>query len=504
MDVEMPDGTIIQGVPEGTSKAEILRRYQAKQPPSKDIPTGMRGGLEAAASLASGTVAGPASGYAGIAGAVLPGPQGQGAEWQRKTQEALTYAPRTEMGKRSTEAASYPFVKLSELAERAGGAVTDVAGPEVGTAANVSLNAIPLALGGALPRTAKPVPKTLPKMAIKEAAEAGYYITPTQQGKGILPRAVEGLVSSAKMEKLASIKNQEITNNLIREDIGLKPKEPISYGTLEAKRNEAGKAYEAVKSAVKEIKPDSKFQQDLNALRGDFTNAANAYPDLIKNDAVEGLIKSLNVRASPRSMIELTRKLRKDASANLKSFDTPEKQALGHAQRNAAFALEELIDRALSSVGKTGLVEDFRKARTQIAKTYDIEAALNETTGDVSARYLARLYDKGKPLSGNMEKVAKFGQAFEGSSRDVSKMRDVTDLSYGDILMGGMGGLATQMGTGNIAGLFAMGLRPGLRHLLLNRARTPSPNVSLRDLGRAQRGMSLAEIAAGIQDQESR
>lgn len=476
----------------------------AEEPVSRDIPTGMRGGLEAAASLASGTYAGPMSGYAGIAGAVLPGPKGQGADWQRQAQEALTYAPRTDMGRRTTEAVSYPFVKLSELAERAGGAVTDVAGPVAGTATNVALNAIPLAVGGVLPRTVKPVPKTLTTKALQEAADSGYYITPTQADKGIIARSAEGLSGSAKMEKLASVKNQQVTNRLIREDLGLKTDEQISTRVLEAKRAELGEAYEAVKSSVKAIKPDAQFQRDLNSLRGDYTNAANAYPDLIKNDAVESLISALNVRASPRSMVELTRKLRKDATANLKSYDDPGKQALGFAQRNAATAVEELIDRALTSVGREGLVADFRRARQQIAKSYDVEAALNEATGDISARHLAKLYDKGKPLTGGLEKVAKFGQAFEGSARDVAKMRDITDFSYGDILMGGMGGLGTQIATGNPLGIAAMATRPLLRHLLLNKAKQPVPMTSLRDLGRTQRGMSLAEIAAGIQDQESR
>lgn len=486
-------------------KAMALSAPSETSPISRDIPTGMRGGLEAAASLASGTYAGPMSGIAGMVGAVLPGPQGQGADWQRQTQEALTYAPRTEMGRKSAEAAAYPFVKLSELAEKAGGAITDVAGPEAGTATNVALNAIPLAVGGALPRTAKPVPKTLPNAALAEAADAGYFVTPTQVNKNILTRAAEGISGYAKMEKLASTKNQKVTNNLIKEDLGIDPKESISVHSLETKRAEAGKAYEAVKSSVKAIKPDAQFRKDLADLRGDYSNASREFPDLIKNTDIENLISSLNVdRASPSSMIELTRKLRKDAAANLKSFDSPDKQALGFAQRNASAALEELIDRALTSVGKGGLVSDFRKARQQIAKTYDVEAALNETTGDVSARYLARLYDKGKPLTGGMEKAAKFARAFEGTARDVGKMRDQSEFGYGDFLLGSLGGAVTQAGSGNLAGLAAIGARPLMRHLLLNKAQRPTPNISLRDLGRAQRGMSVAEIAAGIQDQEAR
>ena len=33
MDVEMPDGTIIEGVPEGTTKAQLQAKLNAKKPP---------------------------------------------------------------------------------------------------------------------------------------------------------------------------------------------------------------------------------------------------------------------------------------------------------------------------------------------------------------------------------------------------------------------------------------------------------------------------------------
>ena len=66
---------------------------------SKSSLADMVGGVfEVGATIGSSIVAEPLSGLAGIAGAVLPGEEGQGAEWVESAQEALTYQPRTEAG----------------------------------------------------------------------------------------------------------------------------------------------------------------------------------------------------------------------------------------------------------------------------------------------------------------------------------------------------------------------------------------------------------------------
>src|SRR6266852_173945 len=109
---------------------------------------GRKGIMEGVASLASGAVAGPVSGLAGIAQQLFPSPDMSAGARVRQVQNALTYGPRTEVGRDITNAASYPFVKLSELADKAGGKVTDVTGsPALGTAANVTLQSAPLMLG---------------------------------------------------------------------------------------------------------------------------------------------------------------------------------------------------------------------------------------------------------------------------------------------------------------------------------------------------------------------
>lgn len=138
--------------------------------------------FEAAMTIGSGAVAQPLSGIAGLlhegAGRVSQAfggagtAQGAGADTVRTVQQALTYQPRGEEGRRLVDIATYPFQKLEEGAHAAGGAVSDMAGPEAGTVANVTLQAIPMMIAGGLSRmgsgrraAAQPQPTANPQQA---------------------------------------------------------------------------------------------------------------------------------------------------------------------------------------------------------------------------------------------------------------------------------------------------------------------------------------------------
>jgi hypothetical protein len=56
----------------------------------------------------------PVAGLAGIAGTMLPGEQGQGADWVQGTREALTYQPRTEAGQGAMRGAQQVVQPLAE------------------------------------------------------------------------------------------------------------------------------------------------------------------------------------------------------------------------------------------------------------------------------------------------------------------------------------------------------------------------------------------------------
>lgn len=84
--------------------ADRIKRLQLAQP-ERSLGEQVIGGLETAATIASGALAEPIAGVAGIAQSLNPfADEGAGAEAVKATQEALTYQPRTEAGQESLQA----------------------------------------------------------------------------------------------------------------------------------------------------------------------------------------------------------------------------------------------------------------------------------------------------------------------------------------------------------------------------------------------------------------
>lgn len=101
-----------------------------------------------------------------------------------------------------------------------------------------------------------------------------------------------------------------------------------------------------------------------------------------------------------------------------------------------------MLEEEALKANKPELLPELRQARQQIAKSYDIEKALNIGTGDISAPALARALDKGAPFTGNLRTVAEFGNAFPSSVREgarvptagVSKSEALASLLLGGLI----------------------------------------------------------------------
>lgn len=279
--------------------------------------------------------------------------------------------------------------------------------------------------------------------AVAEARKAGYVLPPTQSNPSLWTRMLEGFAGKLSTAQQASAKNQQITNVLARRSLGLADDTPLTDKVLESIRADAGKSYQAIKDfggGNVKFKPDAKFKADIDGLGGDFAKAAKEFPELAQVKAVDDIKSALQQRPiSPSAAVELVKKLRKDASINFKAFDNTEKLATAKAQRSAADAIEGLVERNLAKAGQSELVAQFRQARTTIARTYDIESALNDTSGNVSAKAIAKLSAKDKPLGPNETKIARFAEAFPKAAQTPEQMGSVPGLSPLDFMFGGAG-----------------------------------------------------------------
>lgn len=108
------------------------------------------------------------------------------------------------------------------------------------------------------------------------------------------------------------------------------------------------------------------------------------------------------------------------------------------------------------------LPDRFQDARKLFAKIYDVEDATNRTTGHVSAKGLARIYNKGAPLTGELKSIAEAHNAAPKSMQMPELFGRAEDWSALDFF-----GMATAAMHGNpLVGAGIVG-RPAVRNMLL-------------------------------------
>ena len=161
---------------------------------------------QVARSLIQNPLAQVASGFAGLAGSVSPGPEGQGADYVKRTQDYLGYNPEyKEESKKILGALGYPLEALRKYAaDPAGEYLAEQGFPAIGATAKGAIEAAPAALGflgrgakaSATPAaTTKAAPGAAAPTPGAPAPGAGTVIPPVKQ-KG-LTQAQKNAASTA-------------------------------------------------------------------------------------------------------------------------------------------------------------------------------------------------------------------------------------------------------------------------------------------------------------------
>jgi len=392
--------------------------------------------VETATALGSGAVAGPLSGFAGMAGAMLPGPPGQGADWVNKTQEALTYTPESKGAQTLTHIAAWPGEKIAQGGDWVGGKVTDITGsPALGAGLNAAIQAAPMLVGAGvkkmLPtgategewaaRNAERVKNASTDAAAARAREADFTLPPTQVSPGFPNSVLEWYAGKPQTAQVISAKNQPKLQDKVRGDFeALKgtPAAELGKETYDFVRSEAGKAYEAVKNTGESVVSNS-FMDALDNMAAPLEKRAKYYP----KDAPPPIlaeIKSVNQSIiNADAAVEKIKDLRNEAN-KAGSGERPDK-ALAGQYRDLAKILEDELERHLDQPHlPPQLLSDFRDARKTIAKSYTAEK-YTKPSGEIDAAAMAREKKKGL-VEGGMFDVADFGANFPRSAQMPSRM----------------------------------------------------------------------------------
>lgn len=481
---QMPDGRVARfEVPEGTTPEQaqsLMQNYAASMPAPKN-PTEGNGFLDNAAAGLGSAIAdiglrGKQAG-AWIADKAVGGNRSARVEQEiadkRELDAPLMATGGGKVGNIAGKAApalAAAFVPGGQtltgsiLAGMGTGLLEPVAAGESGTV-NALLGGAGGAAGYGVGKGVAAVANKLTTRAAEKAAansvkdatavasrQAGYVIPPSQTNPTVVNRLAEGVAGKISTGQGASIKNQTVTNNLVAKELGLPVGQPIRATDLAAIRANAGQAYDAVSSAGV-IRPTQAYSDALDNIVSPYVTASKSFPEAAPNPIIGKIDELRTPEFDAASAVAKIRTLRADADA---AYGAGNKE-LGKSLKSAAGALEDAIDSHLQAVNApANMLKDFREARKLIAKTYSVQGALNDSTGNVAARKLATQLAKGRPLSGELEQVARFAQAFPKAADEVSSsMPGLSPLDFG-----------LTLATGNPLALVA---RPAARSVILSK-----------------------------------
>lgn len=286
----------------------------------------------------------------------------------------------------------------------------------------------------------KPVSQSVPlkEAALDVASKAGYSLPRSNIKQGFLTNLGERFGGKQAIEATAQMKNQPVTNKLAAKALGLAEDTAITPELLKGIREQAGKAYEAVKN-VGALSADSSYQQGLKSLTDKFSGASKDFPELASQEVAK-LAQALNKKTiSSEGAVEMVKNLRDAAKSNLRGIATQQDKTLGRAQRQAADLLEDLIERNIEPKLGPQMLGAYRKARALIAKTYTVEGAL--IGENVSAQKIAKAASKVK-LTDELKQIADFSTVFPRLTRAEAGAPASGGLLE-PMIYGGMGSLAT-------------------------------------------------------------
>lgn len=289
--------------------------------------------------------------------------------------------------------------------------------------------------------------------AAQAAKRLGVVINPAESN----PNVKTKLLVSATGESLVNAKAAKVNapkwNELARKDLGLPENTPLTAEAFEKARSSHSAPYDAIKKiGVMQVSDDvigdlGKLKLDpLSTSSPEKAAKVNAVVDRVAAQAAEGL--------SGENVVGQIRGFRKDANQVLKNPNaSPIDIDVAEAQLGIANALENLIE---NNISNPRALDDFRKARTALAKTYDWERVTGVTTKQVDPLQVAKLAEKGKPLTGVLADIANVA----GNFPDIANLNLPREpLLYQRLRRGGVGGTAGfVLGGGPVGAAFGAGL----------------------------------------------
>ncbi len=224
---------------------------------------------------------------------------------------------------------------------------------------------------------------------LQEGLDVGYVVPPSLTTPTVTSRTLELVGGKAATAAEAARRNQDVTNALAAQSIGLSKDTALTKAVLEKVREEAGKVY-----------------QEVGNLRP--TSGMPWFKRYHDTDLIEQLKQA---RADSQALYTSHRR-----------EPHPDKLTRAKELASQAESIEADLEALAVANGRQDLIKDLAAARLRIARSYDIEDALNFGDLNVVAHRIGTRLDRGKPLTGELGTIGRFAEAFPTVTKEGARI----------------------------------------------------------------------------------
>lgn len=304
----------------------------------------------------------------------------------------------------------------------------------------------------------------------KATIEAGFVLPPAEASAGHigevnLPNLAAAEAGKVKLGQLAAAKNQPLVNLYAQKELGLEPGTVLTPNTFKQVRDREGQVYREVASAVPEVDlaRDPQFRSEAEKVGSRSAETERLFPSTTEPPGVKALRQELltHARGGTNAVMNYIADLRFKATKNFQAVGDAQAHRMGAAQREAASALEdamersvqnapqyygEKLDQAIARRAEATADLDYANRSHGVLPASDmgrkIEAARNrvEAANAEVRDWQARLENAHNKNAANQTLVDRFREARKIMAKSYD-VESVTNASTGDVSATGLGRL---------------------------------------------------------------
>jgi hypothetical protein len=258
---------------------------------------------------------------------------------------------------------------------------------------------------------------------LRLAQEAGYKVPPAIANPSTLNKALESVAGKVNIAQSLSAHNQEITNKLAKQSLGLPEHASLSKETINDLLYTKSAPYrEASALPIGPVAPGN--PKEFNNLM--------LPSEIMKNG--KQLVEDI--------------KLNQDISrANWKAFHSgnnpTESMQAAHIADAKVNELQNQLEKLAQYHNQPNILNNLKNAKVELAKIHTVDNALNDATGNVNALQLAKAFNKDVPLTNELNTIGRFAEGF-GKYTQKPEMTGTPGVSkakaYASAILAGLGG----------------------------------------------------------------